>query len=111
LARDEKLEPPLTGLYLCVPALLNPSNVPEDTRLITSWTENTNDPVLKNHGSQPDTVYKGMAKIVRIDCRTTTFDPRYSKYGLKVNPPTFFEIGGIDPRIHCCTKVLVICFE
>ena len=60
LARDEGLNPPLTGQYLCVPALLHPGGVPEKHKHeYLSRSINKDDPVLKNpdwnivHGEQP----------------------------------------------------------
>lgn len=98
LARDESLQPPLTGLYLCVPALLNPSHVPEKYKAeYLSWTENVDDPVLKNPGGPPDVVFKELQKIVGFDFESPLFDPTYSKNGLKGYPPTFFEVAGMDP--------------
>ena len=59
LARDEGLNPPLTGQYLCVPALLHPGGVPEKHKhKYLSRSINKDDPVLKNldrnivHGEQ-----------------------------------------------------------
>lgn len=60
LARDEGLNPPLTGQYLCVPSLLNLEGVPEKHKHeYLSRSINKDDPVLKNpdwnivHGEQP----------------------------------------------------------
>lgn len=48
LARDEGLSPPLTGQYLCCPALLHDGNVPEKFKPeYLSRTQNDQDPVLK----------------------------------------------------------------
>src|SRR5436305_973828 len=48
-ARDEELSPPLTGQYLCVPALLHPANVPEKLKHeYLSRFNNLHDPVLKD---------------------------------------------------------------
>lgn len=47
LARDENLHPPLTGQYLCVPALLPSEVVPEQYKHeYQSATTNVKDPVL-----------------------------------------------------------------
>lgn len=48
IARDEKFEPPLTGQYLCVPALLPPDVVPEiyQSKYLSRHL-NKDDPVLK----------------------------------------------------------------
>jgi hypothetical protein len=48
LSRDEKLEPPITGQYLSVPALLSPGNVPCDLQdQYKSRFSSKGDPVLK----------------------------------------------------------------
>jgi acetyl esterase/lipase len=98
LARDEKLDPPLTGVYLCVPALLNPAHIPEKYKSsYLSWTENTSDPVLKNLGGPPDTVYKVLQAVVGCDLESPLFDPTYNPNGLKDYPPTYLEVAGMDP--------------
>lgn len=47
LARDEKLSPPLTGLCLLIPALLDFENIPEEYKdEVVSYKQNKNAPVL-----------------------------------------------------------------
>ena len=47
LYRDDKLSPPLTGLYISVPAILYPEAVPDKYKsMYLSRTQNTNDPIL-----------------------------------------------------------------
>ena len=47
LARDEKLSPPLTGLYLCIPVLLSPGAIPEKYKpLYRSYEQNKDAPIL-----------------------------------------------------------------
>jgi acetyl esterase/lipase len=47
LARDGKLSPPLTGLYLCIPVLLSPEAVPEKYKpLFRSYEQNKDAPIL-----------------------------------------------------------------
>lgn len=61
LSRDEKLEPPITGQFLSVPALLSPGNVPPDLQgEYKSRSSSLEDPVLK--GSDLDMVF-GMLKF------------------------------------------------
>jgi acetyl esterase/lipase len=56
LSRDNKLDPPITGQYLCVPALLPDTNVPPQVGdLYASRLKNIYDPVLKD-GLQPGSV-------------------------------------------------------
>jgi acetyl esterase/lipase len=99
LARDEKLEPPLTGVYLCVPVIFNPSHVPENYKAeYLSWAENDQDPVLRTQGGQrPDAVIQNLQEVVGYDLESRLFDPTYSLEGLKGYPPTYLEIGGMDP--------------
>lgn len=98
LARDEGLSPPLTGVYLCVPALLNPNHIPEKYKSeYLSWSENTKDPVLKNLGDPPDAVFEGISKLTGLDIGSPLWDPTLNKNGLKNYPPTFLEVGGMDP--------------
>jgi hypothetical protein len=47
LARDEKLEPPLTGAWLYIPATITDESMPEKYRHIhTSLEQNSHAPVL-----------------------------------------------------------------
>jgi len=56
LSRDEKLDPPITGQYLSVPALLSPGNVPRDLQdEYRSRSSSLDDPVLK--GADLDMVF------------------------------------------------------
>lgn len=98
LARDKKLDPPLTGTYLCVPALLSPDHVPE--RYIgsyISWAENTQDPVLKNPGKPLGQTMESIRSVVEFDSESPLFDPTLNERGLKNFPPTYLELGGMDP--------------
>ena len=70
LARDEKLSPPITGQYLCVPALLPDTNVPPNlVPLYLSRTQSTNDPVLK--GIPPGMI----EEIYAPDPKSPLWDP------------------------------------
>lgn len=93
IARDEKLDPPLTGQYLCVPALLNTSDVPEKWRdECRSRTESKLDPVLS---MPPNPDQKRNAEL-----QAPPEDPRYSPLlhpDLAGLPPAFFQLGGLDP--------------
>lgn len=78
LARDEGLNPPLTGQYLCVPALLHPEGVPEKYKHeYLSRSINKDDPVLKN----PDwNIINGEQSRSRLDDNNIT-----ASYFSKVN--------------------------
>ncbi|KAL6707615.1 hypothetical protein ACN47E_003965 [Coniothyrium glycines] len=92
LARDEKLEPPVTGQYLCVPALLPDTNVPPHlTHLYQSRTGNGNDPVLqKVDGNMLQAVY-GPEKDSLL------WDPFNHPKGHEGLAKAFFQVGGLDP--------------
>jgi hypothetical protein len=69
-ARDERLDPPVTGQYLCVPALLPGTNVPARfEHLYESMSKNVNDPVLK--GLQPGVI----VEIYGPDAKSALWDP------------------------------------
>lgn len=47
LARDHKLSPPLTGLLLSIPPMINPNGVPERFRdMFLSYEQNADAPIL-----------------------------------------------------------------
>jgi acetyl esterase/lipase len=97
LARDEKLDPPLTGQYLCVPALLPPSSVPQKYQAeYISGKENINDPVLRLHG---DGVYDSLIPILKMDVESPLFTPFASKRGFSDLPPAYFQICELTPVI------------
>jgi acetyl esterase/lipase len=96
LARDEKLEPALTGQYLCVPAVMPPISVPEKYKTeYISPRENVNDPVLKM--SPGDDPYEGLQKILKMDLTSPLFNPCMSPNGHRGLPRAFFQICGMDP--------------
>lgn len=95
IARDEKLQPPLTGQYLCVPALLNV----EEHDVPAAWKADCrsryvlgNDPVIPVKPGQVSPSYH-LLKAPPLDPR---FSPMLHK-NLKDLPPAFFQIGGLDP--------------
>ena len=48
LARDQQLTPPLTGVFLEMPALLNPDTIPEEyTTELLSYEQNRDDPIVR----------------------------------------------------------------
>ena len=92
LSRDEKLHPPLTGQYLCVPAILSPEVVPAKwSAEYKSRTESKSDPVLKLDGSR-DTV----AEFLKQDIKSPLFNPLLHE-SLKGLAPAYFQLGGLDP--------------
>ncbi|KZM19041.1 uncharacterized protein EKO05_0001166 [Ascochyta rabiei] len=93
LARDEKLDPPITGQYLCVPALLPDTNVPPClAHLYESRLMNIYDPVLKG-GLQPGSV----EPIYEPDLTSPLWDPFSHPDGHKGVAKAFFQVGGLDP--------------
>ena len=92
LARDEKLSPPITGQYLCVPALLPDTNVPPNlVPLYLSRTQSTNDPVLK--GIPPGMI----EEIYAPDPKSPLWDPFNHQDGHEGVAKAFFQVGGLDP--------------
>lgn len=93
MARDEGLNPPLTGQYLCVPALLDEHAVPERFKSeYRSRTESIYDPVIK---IEPG---RGGRKLEQL--KVDPADPRFSPAlhpNLKGLPPAFFQLAGLDP--------------
>lgn len=94
LARDEKLEPPLTGQYLCVPALCAPDVVPEKYKLeMISGTENGDDPVLGKIAASRS----AMNNVLKQDTSSALFSPLIHPKGLGDLPPAYLQLGGMDP--------------
>ncbi|KAK3077412.1 hypothetical protein LTS18_010328 [Coniosporium uncinatum] len=93
LARDEGLEPALTGQYLCVPALLPEGRVPEEYRAeYLSRRESVDDPVLK------DAVRKsGIHDILKPDEGSELFVPFNHPKGHAGLPPAYLQVCGMDP--------------
>jgi acetyl esterase/lipase len=93
LARDNKLEPPITGQYLCVPALLPHGNVPASlAHLYESRLNNIYDPVLKG-GLQPGAV----EAIYAPESNSPLWSPYSHPDGHKGVAKAFFQVGGLDP--------------
>lgn len=91
IARDEALEPPVTGQYLCVLALLSEEACPEKWKNeYRSGVESTDDPVLKLESRNKHL----------DDLGAEASDWRYSPLlhpNLKGLPPAFFQFAGLDP--------------
>ena len=91
LSRDRKLEPRITGQYLCVPALLPDTNVPAHfAHLYQSREINTNDPVLKLGPNMIEQIYEP-------DPKSPLWDPFNHADGHKGVAKAFFQVGGLDP--------------
>ncbi|KAH9869547.1 hypothetical protein IAQ61_006754 [Plenodomus lingam] len=91
-SRDEKLEPPITGQYLCVPAILPDTNVPaEVAHLYQSRSTSTNDPVLK--GLPPGAI----EAVYGPEQFSPLWDPYNHPQGHKNVAKAFFQVGGLDP--------------
>ncbi|KAK1825534.1 hypothetical protein LTR12_000336 [Friedmanniomyces endolithicus] len=92
LSRDEGLMPPLTGQYLCVPALLWWDVVPEKwTAEYKSRTESTSDPVLKLREGKDRTT-----ESLKADHSSPLFCPLLHR-NLKGLAPAYFQLAGLDP--------------
>ncbi|OAL51595.1 alpha/beta-hydrolase [Pyrenochaeta sp. DS3sAY3a] len=92
LARDENLSPPITGQYLCMPALLPHTNVPAHLApLYQSRTHSVSDPVLK------DLVPGAIEAIYEPDPTSPLYDPFNHPAGHVGVAKAFFQVGGIDP--------------
>jgi acetyl esterase/lipase len=91
-SRDEGLEPPVTGQYLCVPALLPDTNVPPHlAHLYQSREQSVDDPVLK--GLRPGAI----EAIYAPDPKSPLWDPFNHTAGHKSVAKAFFQVGGLDP--------------
>ncbi|KAL5386851.1 hypothetical protein DPSP01_003869 [Paraphaeosphaeria sporulosa] len=92
MSRDTLLSPPITGQYLCVPALLPEYNVPEAlTPFYRSRYDSRSDPVLKD--LQP-----GMIEaIYKPEEKSPLWDPFNHPDGHKSVAKAYFQVGGLDP--------------
>ena len=92
LSRDKKLDPPITGQYLCVPALLPSETVPAKyAHLYRSRFDSKNDPVLGGiEGS-------GINEIYKPDPKSPLWDPFNHADGHKGVAKAYFQVAGLDP--------------
>ena len=89
IGRDEGLDPPLTGQYLCVPALLWSTVVPEKWKAeYQSRFEQSKDPVLK----LDPTGAEATIDAVKPDVASPLFSPLLHPT-LRGLPPAFFQLG------------------
>ncbi|KAK6396585.1 hypothetical protein LTR65_008483 [Meristemomyces frigidus] len=93
LSRDGGLKPPLTGQYLCVPALLWVDAVPEKWRSeYHSRLNAAHDPVLKLMPNGND----GLMTVLKPETWSPLFSPLLHP-NLKGLPPAYFQLAGLDP--------------
>lgn len=91
-ALDEKLSPPLTGLWLSVPVLLSKETTPDKYKhLFLSREHNRNAPIFNQ------------ASIDHVEARFKPDEksPEYSPFNVKGAhtgfPPSYFQVCGLDP--------------
>ena len=112
LAREEKLDPPITGQYLCVPALLPEGNVPEKYKdEYKSRSESVSDPVI---GKLNEDILRGLfsslsipftiklthiiiPEIYKPDPTSPLWDPFNHPSGHTNLPKAYFQVAGLDP--------------
>lgn len=94
ISRDEGLQPPLTGQFLCVPALLSPEAVPEKWKgQYCSRAEADSDPILKL--AKPGSTSEMMNAL-----KPDPFSPLFSALlheNLGGLPAAFFQLCSLDP--------------
>jgi acetyl esterase/lipase len=91
-SRDTNFQPPITGQYLCVPALLPNDKVPKRfTHLYNSRTTSISDPVLRK--LDPSVIMQ----IYAPDPESPLWDPFNHKEGHRGVAKAFFQVGGLDP--------------
>ncbi|TEA15168.1 AB hydrolase superfamily protein [Colletotrichum sidae] len=103
LARDNDLSPPVTGQYLCVPAItcfLPPEAIPEQYRpeyLSHPSVTPTKDPVA---GTTAEKAVEVVQALLKPDLESPLFVPfHYGKteQGHKGVAPAYFQVAGLDP--------------
>ncbi|KAF5244105.1 hypothetical protein FANTH_7860 [Fusarium anthophilum] len=90
-ARDEKLSPPLTGLYHCVPPALMPQALTEKYKPLYNSREQLKDGMALTAEST-----KLYDKAVEPDFASPLWNPLLWPTGHGGLPPTFFQICGAD---------------
>ncbi|KAK1964368.1 alpha/beta-hydrolase [Colletotrichum sublineola] len=103
LARDSELSPPLTGQYLCVPAIMcvmPPEAIPEQYRseyLSHPSVVPSQDPVI---GASANDGGAAIRSIVKPDMESPLFVPFHfgkTGQGHKGLPPVYLQVAGLDP--------------
>ncbi|TVY68153.1 AB hydrolase superfamily protein [Fusarium oxysporum f. sp. cubense] len=90
-ARDEKLSPPITGLYHCVPPALMPQALTDKYKPLYNSREQLKDGMALNAKSTE--VYD---KAVEPDFASPLWNPLLWPTGHRGLPPSFFQICGAD---------------
>jgi acetyl esterase/lipase len=91
-ARDTSFTPPITGQYLCVPALLPHNAVPPRfAPLYNSRTESLSDPVIGK--LDPELINQ----IYAPDPESPLWDPFNHRDGHRGVAKAFFQVAGLDP--------------
>ncbi|KAK7748764.1 hypothetical protein SLS53_000788 [Cytospora paraplurivora] len=102
VARDNQLDPPLTGQYLAVPAItcfMPPEDMPEQYRaeyLNHPSVTPSLDPILQPDVRNP----RALMKLLGADLDSPLFVPflyRDAPGGHKDLPPAYFQVCGLDP--------------
>lgn len=103
LARDAELDSPLTGQYLCVPAIMAlalPESIPEPYRaeyLSHPSVTPCSDPVLKVDPRDPLALSRDILKADLNNPLMVPFHYGKSEKGHTDLPPAYFQIAGLDP--------------
>lgn len=91
MTRDEGLQPPITGQYLSVAALIDDAVVPERWKDQYQSRKNTNDPIINlSHYPHP------FLLALKVDPADPRFCPLIHE-DLTNLPPAYFQICGLDP--------------
>lgn len=92
-ARDHRISPPLTGQFLCVPALLWPWAIPSkwESELNSQYTSKS-DPVYPLDGKAE----QDLCEILQPNIWSHRFSPLLHT-NLQDLPPAFFQVAGLDP--------------
>ena len=111
LARDEKLQPPLTGVYLSIPSIMPPELAPEKYRHEHTSREDNKDAPILNGGAmklfrstQSPITSRRFALPLTLaqanygaDDNSPLMSPILFSTGHANLPPTYFQICGMDP--------------
>ncbi|KAF2730636.1 alpha/beta-hydrolase [Polyplosphaeria fusca] len=91
-AVDAGLSPPITGSYLRIPYLIHQTAVPDEWKAhYNSYNDHPNEPIL----SHKDLDY--FESHYKPDLKSPYFNPLLWPSGHKAQPPTYFQISGLDP--------------
>jgi len=89
---DQKLSPPLTGLWVCIPIVLNEQNVPDKYKhLWLSRKQNAEAPMFNGKAIERVNEYYS------ADPASPDWSPFNSKGAHTGLPPAYFQVCGMDP--------------